>query len=222
VDAKRQDGFTPLDLAKHFRAAIVLRLLPGGKEYIVQQGKRELAAFMSATLVLVLSTRFNYPPGYNVNSCCDPKEAATIVKKKLQLVKGVMVFDPNADNAYIMEGDSDEANSIWLKNWRKMLKKAKETNGAVVQILVNGGTSHMQDEEEDMAKDKGVPVIQLNAAALRGQLKPHFGMYRGVDPSKEVAKLEALAAKVLPALEAGVKKVSKDVVDKYEKVVFEA
>ena len=73
---------------------------------------------MRATLVLVLSTRFTYPPGYDALNCCDPKAAATIVKKRLQLAEGVMVFDPNWDNAYLMGGDSNEANSIWQRPQR--------------------------------------------------------------------------------------------------------
>jgi len=118
------------------------------------------------------------------------------------------------------------------KNWRLMLKKAKETNGAVVQVIVNAGnpsypeamkktglqqhTSHMQDEEEDMAKDKGVPVIKLDATALVSQLLPHLG----VENLQQVAKLEALADKVLPKLQAGVERDEEVKVMKYKEVVF--
>jgi len=69
--------------------------------------------------------RFAYPPGQNSDTCCDPKEAATLVKQRLQLTDGVLVFDPNSDNAYIMLGDANEANSIWL------YPLAGESNGAV-------------------------------------------------------------------------------------------
>ena len=31
-----------------------------------------------------------------------------------------MVFDPNTTNAYIMDGDSNNANAIWLRNWREV------------------------------------------------------------------------------------------------------
>jgi len=239
VNAKNNDGYTPLDLAKHFRSAIVMRVFPGGEAYIKEQGKKELGLFMAAKKILVLSVRFAYPPGQNSNTCCDPKEAATLVKQRLQLTDGVLVFDPNSDNAYIMLGDANEANSIWLKNWRLMLKKAKETNGAVVQVIVNAGnpsypdamkktglqqhTSHMQDEEEDMAKDKGVPVIKLDATALRSQLLAHLGVdYNGHDNKQQVAKLEALADKVLPKLQAGVVQVSEKKVAEYKEVVFKA
>jgi len=135
-----------------------------------------------------------------------------------------------------MLGDANEANSIWLKNWRLMLKKAKETNGAVVQVIVNAGnpsypeamkktglqqhTSHMQDEEEDMAKDKGVPVIKLDATALVSQLLAYLGVVNGVDNKQQVAKLEALADKVLPKLQAGVERDEEVKVMKYKEVVF--
>ena len=55
---------------------------------------------MAAKKILVLSVRFAYPPGQNEATCCDPKQAATLVKKRLQLTDGVLVFDPNSDNAY--------------------------------------------------------------------------------------------------------------------------
>ena len=31
-----------------------------------------------------------------------------------------MVFNPNYDNTLIMDGDSDNANDIWLRNWREI------------------------------------------------------------------------------------------------------
>ena len=73
-----------------------------------------------------------------------------------------MVFDPNSDNALIMDGDSDNANAIWLRNWREIgLDLAKETGGWCIQVLVPPGPSEMQRAEESMARDKGVPVIKL-------------------------------------------------------------
>ena len=72
-----------------------------------------------------------------------------------------------------------------------------------------------------MAKDKGVPVIKLKAAALRSQLLDHIDMEGNRGP-ENIRKLEALAAEVLPALKKGVKKVSTEEVIKYEEVAFEA
>ena len=38
-----------------------------------------------------------------------------------------MVFDPNTTNAYIMDGNSNNANAIWLRNWREVgLENARE------------------------------------------------------------------------------------------------
>jgi hypothetical protein len=73
-----------------------------------------------------------------------------------------------------------------------------------------------------MAKDKGVPVIKLDATALVSQLLPHLGVHNGVDNKQQVAKLEALADKVLPKLQAGVEQVSEKKVAEYKEVVFKA
>ena len=74
-----------------------------------------------------------------------------------------MVFDPNTTNAYIMDGNSNNANAIWLRNWREVgLENAKKTGGWCIQVLVAGGPSEMQRAEESMARSEGVPVIKLH------------------------------------------------------------
>ena len=74
-----------------------------------------------------------------------------------------MVFDPNTTNAYIMDGNSDNANAIWLRNWREVgLENARKTGGWCIQVLVAGGPSEMQRAEESMARSEGVPVIKLH------------------------------------------------------------
>ena len=74
-----------------------------------------------------------------------------------------MVFDPNTTNAYIMDGNSNNANAIWLRNWREVgLENAKKTGGWCIQVLVAGGMSEMQRAEESMARSEGVPVIKLH------------------------------------------------------------
>ena len=74
-----------------------------------------------------------------------------------------MVFDPNTTNAYIMDGNSDNANAIWLRNWREVgLENAKKTGGWCIQVLVAGGPSEMQRAEESMARSEGVLVIKLH------------------------------------------------------------
>ena len=49
---------------------------------------------------------------------------------------GVIVFNPNTDNALSMKGDPEAANAIWLLNWRKALVRAKKTGGRMIQIIV--------------------------------------------------------------------------------------
>ena len=76
---------------------------------------------------------------------------------------GTLVFDPNTDNASMMDGDSNNANAIWLRNWREVgLENAMKTGGWCIQVLVQGGPSEMQRAEESMARSEGVPVIKLH------------------------------------------------------------
>ena len=49
---------------------------------------------------------------------------------------GVIVFNPNTDNALSMGGDPEASNAIWLLNWRKALVRAKKTGGRMIQIIV--------------------------------------------------------------------------------------
>ena len=121
----------------------------------------------------LLSTRYYIPDGKDFETCCDPAKAAALVKSTLE--QGgkspgqVKVFNPNTDNAYICAGIEKEANGTWLLNWRKYLGRAKATGGKVQVILVDS-PSNMQLAEMDMAEDKGVPVIKIFIAHLRGQL----------------------------------------------------
>ena len=73
------------------------------------------------------------------------------------------IRDRNTTNAYIMDGNSDNANAIWLRNWREVgLENARKTGGWCIQVLVAGGPSEMQRAEESMARSEGVPVIKLH------------------------------------------------------------
>ena len=110
--------------------------------------------------------------------CTDPKMAASTTKLFLEEGKTYsgqnkpivtvepgtcMVFDPNTTNAYIMDGNSNNANAIWLRNWREVgLENARKTGGWCIQVLVAGGPSEMQRAEESMARSEGVPVIKLH------------------------------------------------------------
>merc|ERR1712232_1016463 len=119
--------------------------------------------------VHLLSTRFYYPDGKHHHNCCEPKQAARLVVGVLEKMPNTRAFDPNIDNAFIMQGVEKEANSIWLLNWRWALKLAKEKGGKVWQVLVHE-PSNMQRAEEDMANDKGVPVVKIDLTRFNGQL----------------------------------------------------
>jgi hypothetical protein len=119
---------------------------------------------------------------YRVHRSNDPKEAASQTKLFLEEGKagtfnpvlgeystivtpepGTLVFNPNFDNGFIMDGDSNNANAIWLRNWREVgLENARKTGGWCIQVLVQGGPSEMQRAEESMARSEGVPVIKLH------------------------------------------------------------
>ena len=83
----------------------------------------------------------------------------------------VRVFNPNTDNALLMEGDSASANAIWLLNWRQVgLENARRTGGVCLQILVPPGLSKMQIAEESMARDSGVPIVRIDCTRILSEL----------------------------------------------------
>ena len=92
------------------------------------------------------------------------------VKRQLEMFQDgrVIVFNPNTDNALSMKGDPEASNAIWLLNWRKALVRAKKTGGRMIQIVVAGGLSEMQEAEASMAEDKGVPVVRLDCSEVEG------------------------------------------------------
>ena len=124
---------------------------------------------------------FDQPRLYHSRNGCDPRLSARELKKVLEadeVVLGIMgevvdeerstfsgfvkVFDPNADNAFLMAGDWESANTIWLRNWRDHLEYARRTGGAVIQLVVDPGLSEMQIAEESMAADKGVRIVKID------------------------------------------------------------
>ena len=111
--------------------------------------------------------RYCLATGNEVTPEMEPQIAATSGKP---VSKTVMAFNPNTDNAFLMEGDATSANAIWLRNWRERLEDARRTGGAVVQVLVPPGLSQMQLAEADMAADKGVPVVLVDCSNVRERL----------------------------------------------------
>ena len=112
-------------------------------------------------------------PGYLQS--CDPFGSAHSAKYWLEKAGGgaIFVFDPNGDNAFLMGGNSKNANAIWLLNWLKALQRAKETGGRVIQIIVPGGKdnpsglSKMQEAEALMASMWGVEVVKLDCREVK-------------------------------------------------------
>lgn len=173
ADAKAEDFElrTPVDCALERDHALIVPLVDPARAKA--EGEKLRMEFQRSPLVHVISTRFKRA----VNNGCDPKEAAKAIKCFLETGKAVdreeydvitepvaetKVFNPNADNAFLMIGDSEAANAIWLRNWREIgLSGARRTGGYCIQIVVQGGLSDMQIAEQDMAFDKGVPVVQL-------------------------------------------------------------
>ena len=117
--------------------------------------------------------------GKQSGKSCDPFFSAHHAKERLEKFGDgiVFVFDPNGDNAFLMGGNSKNANAIWLLNWLKALQRAKETGGRVIQIIVPGGKdvtednpeglSHMQKAEALMASMWGVEVVKLDCRELK-------------------------------------------------------
>jgi NIMA (never in mitosis gene a)-related kinase len=106
----------------------------------------------NAQIVHLLSTRFEGPSHV----------VASLVKDVLEQFDGVACYNPNLDNLVMADGDHDSANALWLKRWREMLVRAKETGGCVVQLVFEPqGLSPMQEAEAGMAADKSVGVKRL-------------------------------------------------------------
>ena len=109
---------------------------------------------------------------------CDPFRSAHWAKVCLEDADGlVFVFDPNGTNAFLMGGNSKNANAIWLLNWLEALARAKASGGRVIQIIVPGGKdvtednpeglSHMQKAEALMASMWGVEVVKLDCREVK-------------------------------------------------------
>lgn len=171
--AKDADGATALDAAVLSREATTIRILPGGDKVIDGEATKDLAAFENASVVHVLATRHHIPDDKDLHHACDPAKAALLIKswleEKAERPGAVKVFNANTDNAVIMAGREKEANAIWLLNWRRYLQRAYETGGKVLQILVDI-PSPMQEAEEEMAADKGVPLVRIDITHLIGSL----------------------------------------------------
>ena len=191
--AKRDmDGKTAAQLAEEQNHPMVLAVLDPAKA--IELGKKLRQAFRACSNGHVISTRYLRAKGYetfpadcaltvpdNASGCagmslvgeptCDPSYMAALVKELLERESpsagDTMVFNPNFDNAYLMDGVSEKADAIWLRNWREIgLESARRTGGACVQVVTAGGLSEMQIVEADMAMAAGVRVVKLDCTQL--------------------------------------------------------
>ena len=171
--AKDADGMTAADWAtKKQRPRIFAVLDP---EAAARKGEELRKAFTDAKLVHVISTRAKKDRSQDkAYMSCDPFTSSGNIKTALEKVSGVRVFNPNVDNSALgtplqltSATDSEAATGVWLRNWREIgLKRAKETGGRVIQVVVPPGLSDMQRSEADMAADQGVPIVRLDCTAV--------------------------------------------------------
>ena len=165
--AKDSKGRTAADCAEERQRPRVFAVLD--PEAAARKGEDLRKAFTDAKLVHVISTRFKkdttLPKAYMM---CDPVTSSRNIKIALEKASGVRVFEPNADNNAFFIGDrSESVAGTWLRNWREIgLKRAKETGGRVIQVVVPPGLSDMQRSEADMAADQGVPIVRLDCTAV--------------------------------------------------------
>ena len=187
------DGKTAAQLAEERNFPMVLAMLDPARAR--ELGKKLRRAFEICPLGHVTSTRYRrakgfekFPDNYAATLpdsapggsagmplagelTCDPNFMAALVKKLLQEESSspgdTMVFNPNFDNAFLMDGVSENADAIWLRNWREVgLESARRTGGACVQLVTPPGLSEMQIAEADMAMAAGVRVVKLDCTQM--------------------------------------------------------
>jgi hypothetical protein len=206
ADVRDENGLTPASYALERNEPIMYALLDPAGASVRGAALRE--AFKAAVVVHVFSTRYpvagSLKQPYWKQQPVDPRLSARELKKVIEaddlVLQGgefvdeerstfsgfVKVFDPNADNAFLMEGDLDEANATWLLNWRDVgLENARRTGGAVIQLVVSPGLSKMQMAEESMAADAGVRVIKVDLTQLHSN-------YLAADAALELDVVQAL------------------------------
>jgi hypothetical protein len=188
---KSSTGQTAADLAQIREQPFILAKLD--PKYASEQAAALRKSFTDARVVHVLSTRYNTP--FDHPQAPDPKSWANHVKHFLETgtdslgnpidqpsieqqgpAPSTKVFNPNSDNAFLMGGNKRDANDIWLLNWREHLELSKRTGGKMIQIVVCPDLSNMQQAEESMAHDKGVPVVKFDVQGI-DESQAHFSTF---------------------------------------------
>ena len=180
VAAKDNTGKTAADWALENHHPMVFAMLE--PVFAKELGEKLKAAFVKAAIVHVISTRFQAAKGHEFKgdgTSANPNYIAARVKTELEKLDGTLAFNPNYDNAFLMAGNSNNSNAIWLRNWRKVgLENAQKTGGACVQVVTLPDLSEMQRVEADMAADKGVRVVKLDCTVYQGGRSQHSSSCR--------------------------------------------
>ena len=138
-----------------------------------------------------------------VKLSCDPARSAENLQRFLQEVPGLRVFNPLVDSAFLTEGDVGNADGWYVLNWRSGefgLERVRQTGGRVLQIIVPPGPSPMQVAEADMAREKGVRVLQIDCTTVKGEAYDYvFAEMAEVRALKEEAAEVAAGVRTLRA-----------------------
>eukprot|EP01047_Picozoa_sp_COSAG01_P072752 COSAG01_NODE_11655_length_1886_cov_4.837717_1_plen_463_part_00 len=175
----KKDGFTAAQAALQANFPMIVALCD--PRLAAREGQKLKDAFQAAPLAHVLSTRFRRPTaapeGWSDErqgpwkDSCDPNASAAALKFVLEArstAKGIKVFNPNYDNAFLMGGNKEKADGVWLKNWREVgLEAAKRTGGACVQLVTPPGLSPMQAAEASMARSEGVRIVRIDCTGMK-------------------------------------------------------
>ena len=175
-EAKNKFGQTAADFAlEQGHLMTYARLDPEGARL---RGAAVRRIYAEASVVHLLSARARkdasqidrHHPDF-VRMSCEPARSAENLQRWLQEQPGVKVFNPNTDNAFVLEGlvDVDGVNGMKLLNFRGAdfgLERVRATGGCMLQLLVPPGLSTMQQAEADMAADKGVRVVIVDCTRI--------------------------------------------------------
>ena len=186
--AKRDTGKTAADFAMEANHPAVFAFLdPQGARRMGLEIRRDLAA---ATTVHVISSRGRRHKSHLDEKTCDPAASAAQVKALLDKGEGIVAFDPHGANALLKALSSAEPppplprrrwdtppqqpdpphddHTLGRRHWQMAMARAKETGGRLVQIIVPGGLSPVQQAEADLAEALGIEVVRLDCTQCEG------------------------------------------------------
>ena len=109
------------------------------------------------------------------------------------------------DNAFLLGGLTDPEAVLERKllNWRSAevgLDRAKQTGGCVLQLIVPPGPSDLQLVEASMARDKLVPLVQVDCTAIPSEADDY--QFEEMESVKALRAAPAAAAEAAAAAAA--------------------